>query len=268
MQKGDFMSSGKSQISLHPKGFPDIEEMEFAATFVPSAFGSGDIYNIFPLDTKNIALYNIDVSGHGFAASLFSASLKQRLDKDPQVNGLAQNALSDSPHYSLNSPQEVVRLLDREDMLGKYGRFFTMVYAVVNIEAGIVSFYRAGHNLPLVIHDRHRSEFIQGGGAPIGLGISVHRENGQHIRLSPGDQFILFSDGLTEAYSPKTKSRYGLNRLRQVLTDHYPLPLDESFESLIADVKTFVGEDSFSDDISIIGFKWWGDSKDQRGIQR
>jgi sigma-B regulation protein RsbU (phosphoserine phosphatase) len=159
----------------------------------------------------------------------------------------------------------VANLLDKDDMLGKYGRFFTMVYAVANIKTGHVSFYRAGHNLPLVIHDRHRSEFIQGGGAPIGMGIDFERNEGQELRLSPGDRFILFSDGLNDAYSKKTKSRYGLDRLRQVLTYHYPNSLEESFESLISDVKAFMGEDNVSDDISIIGFQWWGNSKGLNG---
>ncbi len=44
----------------------------------------------------------------------------------------------------------------------------------------------------------------------------------------------------TATGSPKTKSRYGLNRLQQVLSDHYALPLTESFEILITDVKEFV----------------------------
>ena len=143
-----------------------------------------------------------------------------------------------------------------------------MVYAVVNIEEGLVSYYRAGHNLPLIVHDRHRSEFIQGGGAPIGLGLDFERKEDQKIRLSPGNQFILFSDGINDAYSPKTKSRYGLDRLRQVLTDQYALPLEDSFESLITDVKEFVGDDRFSDDISIIGLKWRGDMMDQGDFKR
>lgn len=259
MSERDSMGKSQRGKNLHPTGFPDVDQMEFAASFVPSAFGSGDIYNIFRLDEKNIGLYNIDVSGHGFAASLFSVSLKQRLDQAPFANSLTRVSKIEAPYCTIPSPQEVARLLDKDDLLGKYGRFFTMVYAVVNIKIGHVSFYRAGHNLPLIVHDCHRSEFIQGGGAPIGLGLGFERNEGQDIRLKPGDQFILFSDGLNDAYSSKTKSRYGLDRLRQVLTDHYVHPLEVSFETLITDVKTFVGEDSVSDDISIIGFKWRGD---------
>jgi sigma-B regulation protein RsbU (phosphoserine phosphatase) len=259
MNEGEYMGEQQSGKNLHPTGFPDIDEIEFAASFVPSAFGSGDIYNIIRLDEQNIGLYNIDVSGHGFAASLFSASLKQRLDQDPRTQG--PFTPTEPPHEAIISPVEVACLLDKDDLLGKYGRFFTMVYAVVNIAIGHVSFYRAGHNLPLVVHDHHRSEFIPGGGAPIGLGIDFERNESQEIHLSHGDQFILFSDGLNDAYSPKTDSRYGLDRLRQVLTDHYSHSLEASFESLIRDVKAFVGDDSVSDDISIIGFKWRGKSK-------
>jgi len=262
MPEGDFMWRRQARTNLHPTGFPDVAAMEFAANFVPSAFGSGDIYNIFQLDEKNIGLYNIDVSGHGFAASLFSASLKQKLEQDLEFCGWTKVSQTEQPYCTIRSPLEVANTLDKEDILGKFGRFFTMVYAVVNIKDGLVSYYRAGHNLPLVVHDNEQSEFVQGGGGPIGLGLSLKRDKGQEIKLSPGDQFILFSDGLTDAYSPKTNSRYGLDRLRKTLTGHYSLTLEESFSSLISDVKAFVGKDSFSDDISIIGFKWGGESKD------
>ncbi len=43
-----------------------------------------------------------------------------------------------------------------------------------------------------------------------------------------------------------------------ILTEHYPESLDRSFERLIFDVKEFMGQDGFSDEISIIGFKWRG----------
>ena len=43
-----------------------------------------------------------------------------------------------------------------------------------------------------------------------------------------------------------------------ILTEHYPESLDRSFERFIFDVKEFMGQDGFSDDISIIGFKWRG----------
>jgi sigma-B regulation protein RsbU (phosphoserine phosphatase) len=256
--RGNLVSGQEAQKSLLPSAFPDISNMEFAASFIPSAYGSGDIYNIFRLDEKNVGLYNIDVSGHGVSAALFSVCLNQRLSQGPQCFGLVKGPLNDPPYYYINSPVKVVTLLDEEDMLGKYGRYFTMIYAVVNVETGSVSFYRAGHNLPLLIRNNKKSHYITGGGPPVGLGIALKTDEEQNIKLEAGDQLIFFSDGINDAYSPKGSKRYGLERAKRILTEHYPESLDRSFDRLIHDVKEFLGQDGFSDDISIIGFKWLG----------
>jgi sigma-B regulation protein RsbU (phosphoserine phosphatase) len=256
--RGNLLSGQEAQKSLLPSAFPDISNMEFAASFIPSAYGSGDIYNIFRLDEKTIGLYNIDVSGHGVSAALFSVCLNQRLSQGPQSYGLVKGPIPEPPYYHINSPIKVVSLLDEEDMLGKYGRYFTMVYAIVNVETGAVSFYRGGHNLPLLIQNKKESAYISGGGPPIGLGIELDIGEEQNIKLQAGDKLIFFSDGINDAFSPKRSQRYGLERARQILTEHYPESLERSFERLIFDVKEFMGQDGFSDDISIIGFKWLG----------
>ncbi len=256
--RGNLISGQETQKSLLPSSFPDISNMEFAASFIPSAFGSGDIYNIFRLDEKNIGLYNIDVSGHGVSAALFSVCLNQRLSQDPQSFGLVKVPVDGPPYYRINSPVHIVTLLDDEDMLGKYGRYFTMVYAIVNVETGGVSFYRAGHNYPLLIRNKNKSYYIEGGGPPIGLGITLRKKQEQEIKLEAGDQLIFFSDGINDAFSPKSGKRYGLERARQILTDHFSESLEHSFERLITDVQAFMGQEGFSDDISIIGFKWLG----------
>ncbi|MGD9346826.1 MAG: SpoIIE family protein phosphatase, partial [Candidatus Aminicenantes bacterium] len=256
--RGNLVSGQEAQKRLLPSTFPDFSNMEFAARFIPSAYGSGDIYNIFRLDETNIGLYNIDVSGHGVSAAFFSVCLNQRLSQDPQSFGLVKVPLDKPPFYRINPPAQVVASLDEEDMLGKYGRYFTMVYAIMNIGTGNVSFYRAGHNYPLLIHDKKRSHYIQGGGPPIGLGVSHHKNREQNIELEDGDQLIFFSDGINDAYSLKMGKRYGLERARQILTEHYPDSLDRSFDHLISDIKKFMGQEGFCDDISIIGFKWLG----------
>lgn len=256
--RGNLVSGQEAQKSLLPSAFPYISNMEFAASFIPSAYGSGDIYNIFRLDETYVGLYNIDVSGHGVSAALFSVCLNQRLSQGPQSFGLVKGPLTDPPYYYINPPVKVVTLLDEEDMLGKYGRYFTMVYAIVNVETGAVTFYRAGHNYPLLIQSHKKSHYISGGGPPIGLGITLDTNEEQNLRLETGDQLIFFSDGINDAFSPQSSQRYGLERARQILTEHYQESLDKSFDRLINDVKEFMGQDGFSDDISIIGFKWLG----------
>jgi len=255
----DLLSGREAQESMIPVSFPDIPNMEIAARFVPSAFVSGDIYNIFRLDERHVGLYSIDVSGHGVAAALFSVGLSQKLNSNLQPSGLLKKPISIPPFYVINPPDRVIAALDEDDMLGKYGRFFTMVYAVVHLEKKSLSFCRAGHNRPLLIRADSSSEYLEGGGPPLGLGLGDSEKTLQNIRLSEGDTFILFSDGINEAFSSRRKNGYGLKRVKNLLTAYRGKNLHEAFDLLLGDVKDFHGSDEFKDDISIIGFRWRGD---------
>ena len=250
------LESGRAvQQSLFPREIPDLPTIEFAARFYPSLYVSGDIYNVFRLDEKHFGFYNIDVSGHGVPAALFSVGISQRLNNDLYPHALLKIPRGNAPHYQINSPERVARLLDEDDMLGKYDKYFTMVYAIINIESFKVDFYRAGHNLPLLIHPDGSSEYIDGGGPPIGLGLPHKEQKNQTLDLSPGNQFIIFSDGINEAGSQKQDSVYGLKRVKTVLSKYSQDSLGTSFDRLIEDVKDFQGSEEFTDDISIIGFK-------------
>lgn len=249
-------SGREAQESLLPVNFPDIPGMEIAARFLPSAFVSGDIYNIFRLDENNVGLYNIDVSGHGVPAALFSVGLNQRLTHDLHSMGLLKIPSKKPPYYWISPPDKVISVLDEDDMLGRYGRYFTMVYAIVHLDTNCVSFCRAGHNLPLMIHADGSAEYLDGGGPPIGLGLSKEKRIREKVQLSAGDEFILFSDGINESYSQKGDAEYGLLRVKAILSEHNAEPLGQSFDILIKDAKKHHGGKEFSDDISIIGFKW------------
>jgi len=250
------LESGRTvQQSLLPREMPNLPSIEFAARFYPSLYVSGDIYNIFRLDERHFGFYNIDVSGHGVPAALFSVGISQRLNNDLYPHALIKIPLGNAPHYQINSPERVARLLDEDDMLGKYDKYFTMIYAIINIESFKLDFYRAGHNLPLLIHPDGSSEYITGGGPPLGLGLPHEEQKNQTLDLSPGDQFIIFSDGINEATSQKQDSVYGLKRIKTVLSKYSQGSLGASFDRLIEDVKDFLGNEEFTDDISIIGFK-------------
>jgi sigma-B regulation protein RsbU (phosphoserine phosphatase) len=254
----DLVSGREAQESMIPVSFPDIPGMEIAARFIPSAFVSGDIYNIFRLDERHVGLYSVDVSGHGVAAALFSVGISQKLNSHLQPSSVLKEPISTAPFYRINMPDHVLSLLDEDDMLGKYGRFFTMVYCVIDLVEKRLHFCRAGHNRPLLIRADGSSRYLNGGGPPIGLGLSRSHKELQSLSLEEGDAFILFSDGINEAFSQGGESGYGLDRIKDLLTARRNKGLSASFDSLLEDLKTFHGSEDFNDDISIIGFRWGG----------
>lgn len=231
--------------------------MEIAARFVPSAHVSGDLYNIFRLDEKTIGLYNLDVSGHGISAALFSVTISQRLTHLVHPQSLIKVRVDEPPFYRINSPEEVISRLDQEDLLKKYGHYLTIVYALFDIAKGCLSFCRAGHNPPLFVRADGKAEYFMEGGLPVGMHIEQRERQSLEVRMVPGEIFLLFSDGINEATPPGREERYGLERIRRFFSDHHQEPLAGLFDRLIEEVKDFQHSREFADDVSLIGFRWW-----------
>lgn len=250
------ISGREAHKSLLPLSCPDIPGMEIAARFVPSAHVSGDLYNIFRLDEKTVGLYNLDVSGHGISAALFSVTISQRLTHLVHPHSLLKVRLDKPPFYRINPPEEVIRRLDQEDFLERHGHYLTMVYALFDITKGLLSFCRAGHNFPLLIRSVGTAEYIMGGGLPVGMHIRRKKRQSLQVRMVPGETFLLFSDGISEATPPDGEERYGLERIRRFFSDHHQEPLTRLFDRLIEEVRNFQGGRDFEDDVSLIGFRW------------
>ncbi|MBC8412621.1 MAG: SpoIIE family protein phosphatase [Nitrospira sp.] len=253
----DLEAARKLQESFLPAKFPEIENVDFAARFIPSSYVSGDIYNIFRLDEEHIGLYHVDVMGHGVLSALFSVSIHQRMSHDLSPYGLIKTPTGSKPFYKINSPLDVAMELNQSLLIEEYGSYYTMLYAILNTKTGLLTMCRAGHNLPLVLSSDGSFIYIDGGGPPIGLGIPFNSDEEQTYQLTSGDSLIVFSDGINECSpSEEADAEYGLNRVKDVLAGSSNDGLNASFDALISDLYDFRGTDEFSDDVSIIGLRW------------
>ncbi len=257
---GDLKAAAQAQLGLLPTSLPQSKNVEFAARFIPSGFVSGDIYNVFQLDKDHIGFYQMDVLGHGVVAAFFSVSLNRRLTQDLHPGGLLIVPSNQSPQCKINSPDRVIALLDEEysTMLEDQGRYFTILYGVLDVRTGEVFLCRAGHNPPLFVPANGDARYMEDGGLPIGFGLPRLEEKMQRMKLSSGDRIIIFSDGLNEARSLEKGVVYGTDRVRSFLLEHRDWPLPEVFDLLLKDVKVFRGKERFSDDVSILGLTWLG----------
>src|SRR5271166_5259457 len=103
------------QHSLLPVELPKIRGMNFAFRFRPCSDVGGDSINVFSLDDQHVALYILDVSGHGVAAALLSVTLTHMLSALPDRSFLYHAATDNPDAYSITSPAEVVSRLNRWD---------------------------------------------------------------------------------------------------------------------------------------------------------
>ena len=77
------------------------------------------------------------------------------------------------------------------------------------------------------------------------------------VDLKPGDRIFLYTDGLVEAKRPDDE-RFGVDRMTEVLNAHK----DENNRDLLAvmkkEVDDFAGEEPQFDDMTMLGFTYFG----------
>ena len=77
--KRDLDAAARVQRTLLPEGFPEIQGLNFAWTYRPCDELAGDALNIVRINDDLIALYLLDVSGHGVPAALLSVTATRSL---------------------------------------------------------------------------------------------------------------------------------------------------------------------------------------------
>jgi anti-sigma regulatory factor (Ser/Thr protein kinase) len=73
----------------------------------------------------------------------------------------------------------------------------TMIFAVLEIDAGTLRFVNAGHPPPVLVGADGATEVLEGGGVPLGaLDSAIYEERA--VALAPGASALLYTDGLVE----------------------------------------------------------------------
>ncbi|MGC1247625.1 MAG: PP2C family protein-serine/threonine phosphatase, partial [Spirulinaceae cyanobacterium] len=74
------------------------------------------------------------------------------------------------------------------------------------------------------------------------------------VELGPGDGIILYTDGITEAEN-EDGLHYGIERLCQVIQQHWSKSVGEICSEVISHLKEYIGEQKIYDDITLVAIK-------------
>ena len=235
------------QMSLLPDGPVSIPGLVVTAVCRPAREVGGDYYDFVPLGEHRLGVLVADVSGKGTSAAFYMAELKGLI--------LALGEIYDSPKRLL---VEVNRILSANL---DTRTFITMIYAVLDLAAGTLTYARAGHTplmyLPAQGPQRGRAQVLIPDGMVVGLQLTGIEERfaelleERTIAVAPGDLFALFTDGITEAMNEEL-DLFGEERLGRLLEDHMHLPSSELRERILGDVEAFVGGADQHDDITMV----------------
>jgi sigma-B regulation protein RsbU (phosphoserine phosphatase) len=244
----ELLAAAKIQEAFLPTSLPPIPGVEFAWAFQPCAELAGDALNIVPLDAENVALYVLDVTGHGVAASMLAVAAARVLT----ANAGGESILIDQSARAPTRPADVARRLDQRFVWDDAtGQFITLFYAVLNIPARQLSYVACGHPPAIRVSASGIIHAVAGTGMPIGLGGDYE----QHaIDLHPGDRIFLYTDGVTEARAPDG-ALFGTDRLNQALQAASTVTLPGAIDSLRTCLEKWHGDLPAKDDISVLGLE-------------
>lgn len=248
----ELKAASQVQQSLLPQHLPKIDGASFAWHYRPCEELAGDILNIIPLDEDHVAIYVADVSGHGVAAALLSVAVSRSLIPHAENGSILVEVDQASQSSRIVSPKEVARELNRrfpmEDFSDKY---FTIIYGILDLKTREFRFTSAGH--PPVIHDGNGSgiQMIDAEGIPIGWTTGGDFYEERSLILKPGDRLYLFSDGISEAMSPKLEP-FGDDRLLETIAEVRSHPIDIALQRLLHRIETWCHPAEPRDDISVL----------------
>lgn len=228
--------------------------VELSYISIPSAQIGGDMLGYMQLDPDHIAFYLFDVAGHGVSSALMSFSVQQSLSVSSGGSIVSKETESG---IEISAPEEVIASLNEMYMSNEATMmYFTMIYAVLNTQTGLMSYCCAGHPPLVWSHDsKGKTELIGHENFVVGAFESIEYESSQ-VQLEVGDKIWFYSDGLTEAeQQDKQFSEKGLQETIQLINHH---PTHKQPEMLINIVRDWQKSDYFDDDVSVLVAEWKG----------
>jgi sigma-B regulation protein RsbU (phosphoserine phosphatase) len=252
--KRDLEAASRIQQAFLPARDIAVPGARFAWQYVPCDELAGDTLNVVPLDDDHVAVYVLDVSGHGVPAALLSVTLSRFLSGDSRSSPLWRED-GTAKRCRFSSPLEVVDELARSfpydpDTL----QYFTLAYGVLDLTQNEFRYVSAGHVPPIRVREGAEPILIGSTGPPVGvlptdILPSTYEEG--VIDLEPGDRLYLYSDGIPEAHSPE-REEYGEERLAQELTRLFDHDLAESIPEIVRIVGGWRDASVFEDDVTIL----------------
>lgn len=249
--KGELMAAEEIQKRLLPAAVPaNIKGRADIAGFYKAMVGiGGDYFDYVPIGTDYIAIAMGDVSNHGVGPALVMAITRSQLHAELRGKELSVRniLLKLNEQLYAETPTNI---------------FVTFFLALYNLKTGEMQYASAGHSKPLLYRTATRQvEYLEAGGMPLGMDDNDFFADTLEIRkvkLEPGDIFVQYTDGLSEAMNGE-REQFGYERMSEQLVRNAAQPAQGVLDGLAGAVEQFTGTrldqpgpSALNDDIALV----------------
>jgi phosphoserine phosphatase RsbU/P len=233
----DMRVAAEIQRGLLPAAAPVVPGYGIVGSNTPSRSVGGDYYDFTIVDGRMLFALG-DVSGKGTGAALLMTVLRAA------VRGHWNEGTVEAAVGRINST------VCQNVTAGKYVTFFV---GRLDPASGNIRYVNAGHNPPMLVRPNQPATTLTCGGMVLGMFEDVPYEEGEAV-LGPGEALLVFSDGVTETWSPDDQE-YGDERLLQVAEENVALDAAGLHARILASVDAFAAGRKPADDRTLIVIK-------------
>jgi len=190
------------QQTFLPSRLPAPSGWELDARWQTARTVGGDFYDIFKIGKRKLGLVIADVSDKGMPAALYMT--------------VTRTLIRASAH-TLHSPAAVLERINNQLVAESHtGMYVTCIYGVLDLDTGIFTYANAGHNLPFTFHHSNGQVVpLEKGSMALAVMDGITYTD-HHVEMQPGDLLLLYTDGVTEHFSPDGEA-FGDDRLIDVI---------------------------------------------------
>ena len=225
------------QTTFLPDKLPELPGWDIGVRWQPARQVGGDFYDLLILADDQIGFVIADVADKGMPAALFMTLIRTL------IRAAARDQIS--PAAVLKQVNELL-IPD-----SKHGMFVTVFYGVFSLKSGKLIYANAGHNPPVVRRQNQQDELVELTRTTIALGIFDNIVvDERELVITPGDWILLYTDGVTEAFSAKDEL-FGTKRLFELLENYNMISSDDLLEKILDSVNEFITGVDLSDDVTL-----------------
>jgi serine phosphatase RsbU (regulator of sigma subunit) len=231
----------KIQLASLPNTIPNISGLEISGISLPALEVGGDFYDFLETENGDFMVIIGDVSGKGTSAALYMSKI--------------QGVMRTLYEFRLSPRQLFIRT---NHLLYRYlEKGFFISAMSINFVTGTNKAYvsRAGH-LPLYLYqsELYNVETLTTKGMVLGLTrdkVFERNMEEDEIHYKPGDIFVLVTDGIIEAKN-SILQEYGEENLINVIKQNASKSAEEIRNMILDSVRTFAGNESQYDDVTVV----------------
>jgi sigma-B regulation protein RsbU (phosphoserine phosphatase) len=227
------------QQTFIPSVLPTHPNWQIAARWRTARQVGGDFYDVIELPNHKLGIFIADVADKGMPAALFMALTRTLMRAAVLETASPAAALRRVNDFLLPDTQQ--------------GMFVTAVYGELDLALGTFTYVNAGHNPPFWVKNDGSLEKLTRTSIALGVMEQPVMEE-RTLTIALGDTLLLYTDGLTEAFSP-SGDLFGEVRLLDVMASLPAGTAGEVIRSIEDCLNDFIDPLPLADDLTMMAIR-------------